>query len=175
MTKNATVTIAILFLLAFCRTVIATDDKPSVTVQWQNPERYSDVLAAHENQFSYQALVFRVLGRFIERESAELLRPGYKLVVVIHNLDLAGELRISHLRPGYMLRVIEEPSTALMDIGYRLEDSTGKTVGQGRKVVRGPRAQRVDSRLMRTQSFYFEKQMIQDWLERELKPKLACL
>jgi hypothetical protein len=146
--------------------------QPEVVVEWKDVRSYADIRAGRGNQLRYEQRVFKELGNHIKTESAKLLKEGQQLLVTVHNLDLAGEIRMNAMGPGENMRVVREPTLTMIDLEYKLLDASNKVLISGRDKMRGNRSYRFGSHAMHNRSFNYEKQMISDWLNLKLKPKI---
>jgi hypothetical protein len=141
----------------------AEQPPPVVTVAWENPDSYVDVRAAYGTQGQFEKRLFAALGAFIEKEAAKILVPGQKLMVTVHNLDMAGFIEMNTLRMGEWLRVVRDPDHVMIEIEHQLVDESGEVISELRKrYTARPRSQWSPGNEGR--SFQYEKQVIIEWL-----------
>jgi len=67
----------------------------TVTINWVNPEDYTDVRAANESRTRFRNRVFNRLDEYFN-ELAEDLPKGHTMELTVNDLDLAGQVWPAH-------------------------------------------------------------------------------
>jgi hypothetical protein len=141
-----------------------------VTVKWQNPEKFSDIRAANENQKRFRKEVINRLTKHWVKQ-AERLPEGVKLEVTMTNLNLAGEVHYSFAM-NREIRVIKNLYWPRMNFEYKLTEG-GKVIEQGEKQLSDMMfMDRSQLRADRDVNFY-EKRIISDWFVDDVPLMLA--
>ena len=140
-------------------------------VTWQNPEKYTDIDSSNGSREKFQRELFKVLGGEFSKQ-AEKLPQGYKLLVNVTNLDLAGEMLIGP--KGASTRVVKAINFPKMSFDYQLKDAAGAVVQEQKAVNVQDMSFYSSTSLARSSSdsYYFEKNLIRQWFKDDLLPKV---
>ncbi len=137
----------------------------SANINWSNPESYKDVVASDGSQEKFLANTLKALETTIT-ELAASLPDGQTLEMTVTDLDLAGDVKISGARTQYQdVRVVNDSYPARMKFHYRLLDSNGKVLKEGKEKLQS----RTLSASIRTGSdepLGIEKRMLENWFKR---------
>lgn len=105
----------------------------TVEVTWQDPDHYSDIRPADESASRFRERVFQALEEQLEK-LARKLPDGQRLEITFTDVDLAGEVRVG---PRGTVRIIRDSQPARLEFSYRLLDSDGKVLREGRERLWG--------------------------------------
>ncbi len=152
--------------------LLFAESSDGVTVEWRDVRKFVDIRTDRGSQQRFEERVFRELGGHLRLEAEKLLGQGQRLVVTVHNLDLAGEVRMNALGQGNFARVIDEPSLVWMEVEYKLFDNQGSAVLHGRDTMRGQRPRGLGMYSRNIRSFDIEKEMISEWVASSLKQQI---
>ncbi|MFI5336952.1 MAG: DUF3016 domain-containing protein [Opitutales bacterium] len=152
-------------------TASAGDPAP-VTVNFQNPEKFTDVMENGREGNSERLLA--ELHEYVVKTAAALLPAGERLIVTFTDIDLAGDCRIpfpNHASNPELVRVMIDAYPPRLELKFQRLGADGKVLAEGERHLAdmfylshawGPD---------QNKSLYFEKALLQDWLRKELKPK----
>ena len=160
---------------ARCLTVIAmltgalTLGAATVEIEFQNPENYSDM---EDNGFYSERLFERFsenFTAFVKKEAGKYLPEGATLSMTVKDVDLAGEFEYWRGPDFNDVRIIKEIYPPRLKFDF-------KVTGPDDKVVKEGMAQITDLTYLwnlsnparRYETFYYEQELIEDWLRREL-------
>jgi hypothetical protein len=140
----------------------------AATVTWSNPEAYKDVMSSNGSQEEFMASTFHELETSIQ-EMASSLPDGQKLEMVITDVDLAGDVKLTGARAQHQdVRVVKDIYPARISFSYRLLDSSGKTLKEGNEKLK---SRSTSASTMRTSSngpLEIEKRMLKSWFKRSI-------
>ncbi|MDJ0763769.1 MAG: DUF3016 domain-containing protein [Myxococcota bacterium] len=139
--------------------------QPSITVTWRHSERFTDIRPVRDTRERFESRLFTELEQFIRKQATPYIRKGQSLGIEIRDIDLAGEIKSGYLGPpGHMVRVLDKPFFARIDLAYTLADAAGKIITKGQKTLRQHRFHRLGKPPKHMRHFYYEKALIEDWL-----------
>lgn len=141
----------------------AADKAPdNVTLVYQDPDKFTDVL---ENGQNYTSTYFLdELSKFFLQTASPLLAAGQKLAITVLDVDLAGESRFN--QPN-QIRIMKEIYYPRMWLKFQLVGADGKVVQEGERHIQD-RDFMMRAGLPRSEDpLYYDKQMIRDWLIKE--------
>ena len=141
---------------------------PAVSVTWQNPENYRDIDAGEGNQRHYQQRVLDTLERFLHQELPKALNTGQTIKVVVHDLDLAGDV-LPMVIDSRDIRVIKSIYPPMVDIEYVVLASDGSVVKSERTKFRDMGFEFGSSMRHGVGNFAYEKTMLKRWIKKQLK------
>ncbi|KKO45516.1 hypothetical protein WG68_10790 [Arsukibacterium ikkense] len=142
-------------------------------VNWQEPEKFTDIRAANDSRSRFQARVMRNFEKFFQ-EIANELPEGYSWQVTITDVDLAGEVDFFATSTGQPIRVIKEIHSPAIRFNHLLRDQYGEEVVGGEERFRDMGFMSRMSPRGNTPEFEFERVMLQDWFKKQLQPKITA-
>jgi hypothetical protein len=151
-------------LLAVSGTANVQGAQPQdVTIQYVHPEKFTD-FSIYGRDYQWSASYF---AAEISRDLKPLLNrryPGAKLTLRFADIDLAGRYRTSR-RSGRDVRVgRNDIAPARMSFEFLLRDNGGRTLANGSTTISDTSYLSL-SNPKRSESLYFEKQMLEKWLK----------
>jgi hypothetical protein len=142
-------------------------------VHWQSPEKYTDIKSGNQSR----ANMLRSIDKSFTKEFAELaakLPAGYRLVVTVTDLDLAGELDPIPSQMVHQIRVLKNIDFPRVRFDYRVLNTTGTVLSDGKDVVlKDMQYLSGISRAQSSDSFYYERRMIRDWFNKNVLPNVT--
>ncbi len=134
-----------------------------VTVNFQNPDNFTDVRERHSNETS--TAILDELRQYVQQTATPLLSQGGKLTVTFLDLDLAGEVRPDKDD----IRVMTGTTLPRAHLKFRLVDANGKIRKEGERRLSDSNYQNSASIMGRNDPLYYDKQLLKDWITREFK------
>jgi hypothetical protein len=129
--------------------------------------KFTDVRPANETRSGFQKRVVKQFTKEFEK-LAEQLPEGYKLGVTVNDIDLAGDVLFGG---GTEMRVIKSVYWPRIKFSFVLTDASSKIVDKGEANIKDMSF--MDKiRMGREESFMYEKRLINDWFNEEIKPKV---
>lgn len=151
----------------------ASQQEPTIKVNWQHPEKYSDIRPSSGTKKSYQKRVIAAFDK-IWADFAEKLPVGHTLQVTVKDLDLAGDVNPMYRIDHSDIRVIKEIYFPRMTFDYQLLDSTGQVVAAEQDVkVKDMGFMNSSPIGLGNTEFIYEKQMLKNWFQKHLTPKFS--
>jgi hypothetical protein len=141
-----------------------TAEKVSVT--FQDPDKFTDVRENHSESTSNDYL--DQLKSCVQETAAGLLPGGQRLAVTITDVDLAGETRLNN--PDH-IRVMTATTPPRVQLRFQLLDADGKVLRQGERRLINQTYQDDLRRPGSGEELYYDKQLLKQWLENELRGK----
>lgn len=151
----------------------ATEQEAAVKVNWQHPEKYSDIRPSSGSKKAFQK---RVISGFdkIWADFAEKLPAGHRLIVTVKDLDLAGDVNPMYRIDHSDIRVVKEIYFPRMTFDYQLLDRAGQIVAAEQDVkIKDIGFMNSTPVGMGSTEFAYEKQMLKQWFQKTLLPKFS--
>ncbi|MES2069412.1 MAG: DUF3016 domain-containing protein [Pseudomonadota bacterium] len=139
-------------------------------VTWQDPDNYSDVRPANETKTGFQARVFKNLDQVFD-SLAKKLPDGYKLQVVVTDLDLAGDVKPMRGPSGQDIRVVKDIDWPRISFSYVLKDPQDQQVAAGKEDLKDMNF-RSHVSINTGDSFYYEGALLKDWFKKQQASKI---
>lgn len=133
------------------------------------PDKYVDVRDAFSASAKGQAANLDSLKQYIEQRGNELVPDGQKLTVTLTEVDLAGDFEPWRDPAMNDVRVVKDIYPPRIDLEFKLTGADGKVIKEGKRELRDL-AFMMKLSIHRDDPFRHEKQLLNDWLTRELKP-----
>lgn len=139
-----------------------------VSITWEKPAGYTDLM---KNQHQDPHLKLKKLDK-IWQVTAKQLPDNYRLKVIVHDVDLAGDYRNSTVDARYFSDVYYPK----MNFSYQVYDQTGKVVIAADNISIEDKAFLSRSTFKaRSVEYYFEQKMLHDWVKADVVAKLSGL
>lgn len=151
----------------------AVQQEATVKVNWQNPEKYSDIRPSSGTKKAYQKRVITAFDK-IWADFAKKLPAGYNLIVTVKDLDLAGDVNPMYRIDHSDIRVVKDIYFPRMTIDYQLLDSQGQVLAAEQDVkIKDMGFMNSAPIGLGSSEFVYEKQMLKDWFQKTLTPKIS--
>lgn len=175
MMRNTLITLTAALLLSF--TAAASSGAAEVKVTWQNPEKFTDIRPGSGTKKAYQQRVITAFDK-IWTEFSEKLPAGYKLEVVVTDLDLAGDVEPLYAGSGRGMndiRVVKDIYFPKMTLDYVLYDQNNTEVGRSAGVkIKDMGFMHSGSAGLKNREFAYEQQMLEKWFNKVLMPQVKA-
>lgn len=142
-------------------------DTGRVQVGWQDPNTFTEVTTAPNKRRALEGDWVRQLALYIERQAERRLPAGQHMLVVIQDVDRAGDRR----GVGEGVPVVRSVSVPSIRLHVVRTDTYGRVVSQGTPVLEDPAVLGGPTRSRGSDPLVFEKRLVDGWLEREFPPK----
>jgi hypothetical protein len=142
----------------------------AVSVTWVAPEKYRDVDSANSNKRKYKQRVLDDLEKYLHKELPRYLTNGQKIMLKIHDLDLAGDIRPMMGRADD-IRIVKSNYPPMIDIEYTVINQDSTVSKTQRKRFRDVTFN-MGSASSTAKSLGYEKAMLKKWMRNELKNKI---
>jgi hypothetical protein len=154
-------------LLAGCTTPTPSNGvgAADITVEFQNPDDFRDVRDSLGGSTDQNALAS--LRTWLQENAPVHLSAGQKLRVTFTDIDLAGDFL-----PGAnvdRVRIIRGVYIPRMELSFAVTDAAGQVVKQGTRTLTNLDFQNTGRRIGSDQPFFYDKQLLEDWLRKEFK------
>jgi len=141
----------------------AENSAEPVVVNFQNPDKFTDVRERNSNETSPALL--EELRQFVQRTATPLLATGSKLTVTFTDIDLAGDTRPD--KDG--IRVMTGTTLPRAHLKFRLVDANGKVRKEGERRLSDLNYQNSGTLVGRDDPLYYDKQLLKDWIAKEFR------
>jgi hypothetical protein len=146
---------------------IAAVAQAEVTVNFVNPEKFSDI---RDNSGFSDKDVLKDIDAYLVAQFAKRL-PGRDVVVSVTDVNLAGEVEPVRGMSQW-LRVMRSVTSPSMELSYEIREG-GQVVQQGKARLRDMDYQNGLSSFANSDPLRYEKRMIDNWLRKEFSPAVA--
>ncbi|MCL1124819.1 DUF3016 domain-containing protein [Shewanella surugensis] len=141
-----------------------------VTIEWDNPEDYTDVKAVGGKQGAYEIRVFKALTDNLAKVAQQTLKPGLTLELIVTDLDLAGDVQSTFGATPNDIRVVKPVYPPRITFSY--------SVLEGDKVMMVGDEKLTDLNFMNglkkpnEKSLSYENALLKSWLVTKVEPHL---
>jgi hypothetical protein len=144
-----------------------------VTVNFTEPEKFTDVkdgMTDYENVRGRERFL-PFIREHLEKRAEKLLSPGQKLNVTFTDIDLAGDFEPWHGISFTDVRIVKSVYVPRLTFSFTLTDANGQVLKEGeRRLIDGSFQMRLTSGFS-DDSLRYEKEMLNDWLRQDIKPR----
>ena len=149
----------------------ATAFAAEVEVKWQDPEKFTDIRPVNESRTGYRERLMKQFDGFFQQLGAEL-PEGYKWEVTVLDVDLAGDVDYFARGAGDAVRVVKDVFSPAIKFNHVLSDKYGEQIIGGEEKLRDMGFLYSLQPLTNRGEFYYEKEMLEDWFKKVVKPQL---
>lgn len=156
-------------LIGIAGLLLAPAASARLTVEWVEPERFTDFKMYGSNDAKGRAFITSELEKHLEREVERFLPEGYSLEVRFTDVDLAGDYEPWRGHRFHDVRIIRSIYRPKMNFSFVVTDGAGAVVKEDEVVL-------VDMNFLnrlhpgfRSDSFVYEKSMLTDWARSTLR------
>ncbi len=148
----------------------ATNGTPRVHVVFANPQEFTDARSSLGGGADARNL--DPLGEFLVRETSKQLRPGERMGIVFHDVDLAGDFEPGGLSSTGDVRIVREIYPPRLKFEYTIVDQTDTVVAQGTVTLSNHDFLReLLSPVEQQEPLAHEKKMLREWVMKTLAPR----
>ena len=166
--------------LLFAAGAFASTGAAEIKVSWQNPEKFTDIRPGSGTKKAYQQRVITAFDKIWADFSAKL-PAGYKLEVVVTDLDLAGDVEplyngVGAKRSINDIRVVKDIYFPKMALDYVLYDQNNTEIGRATSVkIKDMGFMNSASVGQNHREFAYEQHMLEKWFNKELMPQITAV
>ena len=157
----------------------ASTGAAEIKVSWQNPEKFTDIRPGSGTKKAYQQRVITAFDK-IWADFSGKLPAGYKLEVVVTDLDLAGDVEplyngVGAKRSINDIRVVKDIFFPKMAFDYVLYDQNNTEIGRAANVkIKDMGFMNSGSVGQNHREFAYEQHMLEKWFNKELMPQITA-
>lgn len=149
-----------------------TGDSP-VAVQWTDPEAFSDIRLSGNRWEARRGDWVEQIARHVRQRAERELPAGTTLDVTIRDIRRAGMYEPWHGARYDHVRIIKDHYPPRIDLDFVLRDAGGNVIAEGPRELRDMGFLQRGTTGMSSDALRYEKQLIDDWLRRDLRPAIA--
>ena len=142
---------------------INTGTKDNVTVNFQDPDNFTDV--AEDFPSSASEYYLDELRDCVQKEAALRLPAGSKLTVTFTDIDLAGMIRPDRNN----LRFMTSTTIPRAQLKFQLIGADGQVLQEGERKLSDMNYQMSIGIMGRNEPLYYDKELLKDWIAKEFK------
>lgn len=159
-------------LLGVILTVFSlTASAKNVEVIWSEPDNYEDIRAANWSDAAFRKSLFSNIEKHFQ-SLAQDLPSSLQLKIKMTNINLAGDVRYDFTL-HQEIRYVKSAYWPLLEFEYTVVEA-GAVIRQGTARLRDMGFMSRGTRLKnRSDSFKYEKRIITEWFEKDLRTMLA--
>ena len=144
-----------------------------VEVNWQQPEKFTDIRPANESKNRYRERVLKIFdGYFVDM--AKKLPEDYSWKITVTDLDLAGEIDPFAGGAGNELRVVKEIYSPAIKFSHIIQNNYGEQIINQEEKLRDMGFMHTLRSYRDNDEFRYEKQMLEQWFSRDVLPKIQA-
>jgi Protein of unknown function (DUF3016) len=111
----------------------STSTKATATVEFLDPENFTDFKTSSIGGASDAEYLGKELRREINRQAGNILPAGYRVLLRVRDVDLAGEFEPQNGPRFDEVRILKGVYTPKMKIDYSVTDADGNVVASGER------------------------------------------
>lgn len=136
-----------------------------VEVSYRNPAGFSEM----DRDFGSRGEWLDELSRYVAQRAARSVPDGARLLVTITDVQRAGRLEPWHVNLPPDVRIVRANAPPRIDLSFQLVAANGAVLKEGSRQLRDV-AFLNRSGLHRGENLAYEKNLIDDWLRRDVGP-----
>ncbi|TRX53151.1 DUF3016 domain-containing protein [Thalassomonas sp. M1454] len=152
--------------IVFAVSCIAQAQAATVDIEWFEPENYRDIKVANGGKKAFQERVLKDFTGYFT-ELAATLPDNQVLKLKVTDIDLAGDIKYMVGPNNQSMRVITDLYFPRMKFSYQLTEN-GEVIQAGDENIKDM-GFNMSSIHHNSESFYYEKEMIEDWFKDTFK------
>ncbi len=146
-------------------------DAGTVTVSWQNPDKYSDIRAGNSARKHFRDNLFSELEAHLVK-LAKQLPSEVQLKLKVTNLNLAGEVHYNFAL-HQDIRIVKSSYWPMMEFEYQLTENQQVVKSDTIKLKDMLFMDRGGRSRLSHDSYHYEKRILTDWFDKHLQVMLA--
>ncbi|MGH8018793.1 MAG: DUF3016 domain-containing protein [Opitutaceae bacterium] len=111
------------------------DTKSAATVEFLEPENYTDFRTSEFGGASEQSALQNQMRKNVERAAERFLPPGYHLNLRFRDIDMAGDFEPWRGPRLDDVRIVRDIYPPRMDVEYEIVKDDGEVVASGQKKI----------------------------------------
>ncbi len=139
-----------------------------ITVNFSDPNKFTDVRESFGGGTSQYYL--DMLSQHLKEAAALRQKATEKLTVTFTHIDLAGEFRPDQTRLQDV-RIIKAIYAPHLELDFKWENASGAVIREGKRLLSDLNYDQDISIIGRDQPLYYDKQLLDHWLDREFSAK----
>ncbi|VXB20176.1 conserved exported hypothetical protein [Luteimonas sp. 9C] len=149
-----------------------TGDSP-VAVAWTDPEAFSDIRLSGNRWEARRGDWVEQIARYVRQRAERELPAGSTLDVTIRDIRRAGMYEPWNGPRFDHVRIIKDHYPPRIDLDFVLRDPNGAVIAEGPRELRDLGFMSRAGTATGSDALRYEKQLIDDWLRRDLRPVIA--
>jgi hypothetical protein len=146
----------------------AKPDAPRVTVTFDHPEKFTDVKDGYMPTDKGQDAILAQIRGHIESKAKPYLSAGQILEVTFTDIDLAGDFEPQRGPQFNDVRIVKDIYIPRLKLQFKLTGADGKVITEGKRELKDL-AFMTRMAFPPSESLRFEKDMLNDWLNADIK------
>ena len=158
-------------LLGFCWVfgfTVSYAQAATVEVEFTDPDKYVDIRSGEKHSKHFRDDVFYNVEKQLKKLAKDLPEEQV-LMVKFTDMDLAGDIRMSH---GRLMRVVTQMYAPRLAFSYELVDKDKNILKQGEENIRNTSFMSNQSLRYRNDALGFEKHLLEKWFDEAFEEKL---
>ncbi|WP_158277572.1 DUF3016 domain-containing protein [Opitutus sp. ER46] len=138
-------------------------------VAFVSPDKFTDVRDSYTGSESARDATLEQIREYFVEQAKRFVPEGYKLSVSVTDIDLAGDFEPWRGPNWDDVRVVKDIYPPRITMSFRLTDSTGKVVKEGKRDLRDLAFMMKITTVFRDDPLRHEKTLISDWFRDEFR------
>ena len=138
-----------------------------IHIHYDNPKGFIDIEEADSTQAHAVEVMQSHMTAFFHSQQAHSLKPGHTLELTFTDLDRAGYVDRHHNHGFHQVRTLRNVGHVRIAFSYLLKDEQGHLIKQGNENLKKTYTlSAMHVRKGRHDAYYFEKDLLANWLEK---------
>lgn len=146
-----------------------------VSVQWNDPRTFTELRNSPNRFEAERGNWVEQLAEFARTTATKALQPGQTLDITLVDIKRAGDFEPWHGPRANDIRIMRDIYPPRITLDYTLKGADGQVLDQGQAALRDNGFLHGSTgRLSNSDPLRYEKQLIDDWVRRDLAKRIAA-
>jgi hypothetical protein len=141
-----------------------------IQMEFVNPEKFTDFKADASGSQKGRENYLGQLKTYLVQQAGSQLPQGQRLSISITNIDMAGDFEPWRSQSLTNVRLVKDQYPPRIDLSFKIMDAKGNVIRENTRELRNLSFMR-DASINRQDPLRHEKNLLDDWLRRELAGK----
>ena len=140
-----------------------------VKITWHDPQKYTDIDAAGELQSRFEQKVFATLTADLNKQASKVLKANEKLVLMVTNVDLAGDVRPTFGEVSNDIRVVKDIYPPRIAFSYKVMKDSRVVLSGDEKLQDMFFMSGIQPLVQRP--YMYEASLLTHWFNKKISPR----
>jgi hypothetical protein len=153
--------------LALFTGLLSAEPASAITVKFVDADQFTDFSDSYSFPDSGRSQYSETLIKYLSERAARKLPKGWRLEVVVTDVDMAGEFEPWRMSSSQDVRIVKDLYPPRIDLSFRIWNSAGTVVAEGNRKLRDMGFM-FSARMLDSDPLKHEKRLLDRWISREL-------
>ena len=154
-------------VLALFAGVLSAEPVAAVTVDFVDADHFTDFSDSYAFPERGRKYYTKQLSEYLSDRAAKKLPKGWRLQVVVTDVDMAGEFEPWRSSSAQDVRIVKDLYPPRIDLSFRIWNAAGNVVAEGDRKLRDMGFM-YSGRTLDSDPLKYEKRLLDRWVAREM-------